>query len=272
MQAWSRIATRRDAVLVAVAFLSLGVFQSSGPFESIVHAGSSIQAPVDKDHYFTMWVDASAAHAQALQRRVGILYRFPAKGQKELHEAFSKEPMSQLSRRVAVVNVDEKCRQKKELRTLYKVEAKYLTFVMTDYYGNIVGKHVAKRGLREKIDVEKRFGKTLKGVENWVRAQRKQLGKKLKKAQKSFEKQDWKKAIPLLTPIAEFNGFEESEKAQDLMAEILVAGEQELAKAARLDPVEAIKSYKKIAKTFKGTAIAVHAGKARAKLEEKPKG
>lgn len=228
------------------------------------------QTPVDKDHYFTKWTDARNAHEHAKQFRVGILYHFPAKGQTELHEIFGEEPMSQLSRRTAVVNVDEKCRDGEKLRKQYSVSEKELTFVMTDYYGNEITRIVAKRGLREKLDVDKMFGRILKNAQKWVEAQQKKLAKDLKKAERYFEKEDWSRAIPELKPIAAFDGYEASESARKLLAEIELKGEEALLRAEKLDLEERIKALKKIAKEFEGTPVEKKADEARAKLEAKP--
>lgn len=226
-------------------------------------------APADDGTFPTFWTPHDYAHEKAKKSRVGILYWFPVNGTSDKHAIFSEETMNELSRRVVVVNVDEACRQKKELRKQYDVPEKYPAFVMTDYYGNAISPPlVLKRGLKQKVDPKKQFESPLKNVQNWVTAQQARLGKLLKKAEKDLGKKKYKKAIPALQEIAAFHGMKVAEQAREKLTDALEDGRTKIAKAERMDSSDAIKALKKVVKEFVGTEVAKEAEKKIAELEK----
>ncbi|MCA8959342.1 MAG: hypothetical protein KDC38_02465 [Planctomycetes bacterium] len=233
-------------------------------------ASESLAMVRDDGSYPTFWTRARDAHEKAKKSRVGILYWFPIKGTSELHSIFSEEPMNELSRRVVVVNVDENCGERDELRKKYEVPDKYPTFVLTDYHGNLIQPPLAlKRGLSQKVDPIKTFEKPLKNVQNWVDAQEARLAKDLSKLEKELERKKYKRTIPKLLEITRFSGFQAVEKAKQRLSDALEDGRLEIRKAVRLDREEAIAKLKSIGEDFEGTEVAAEAQKAIEGLEPK---
>ncbi len=237
-------------------------------FAALSHTTCLSPPTPDDGTYPTFWSYSYAAHDKAKKSRTGILWWFPVKGTSDEHEIFSQEAMNELSTRIVVVNVNEKCTDKDSLRKMYSVPDKYPTFVMTDYYGNpIAAPMVLKRGIGQKVDPKKHFEKPLKNVQNWVDAQRSKLAKDIAKLEKDLKRNKYRKSIPALQKILQLKGFKAVDKAQVMMTNALDAGRSAIKKAERSDNDDAIKQLKKVVKDFADTEVEKEAKAALAKLQ-----
>jgi len=240
--------------IVSISVLGLGPLLAMGLI--IGQEAASAQEPVDKNAYFTKWTHYSAAEEKAKQYRTGILWFFPVKGSDDEHPMFKRQAMAELSARVTVVKVGEKCVDRGTYRVRYEVPEKYMTFVLTDYYGNLIDKVVAKRGAKEKIKVAKKFSPVLKDCQTrWIVPQRTRIKKILDKADKNLKGKRWSKAAAGYQEITALRGFKDVEKAETRLAEIVDRGQGEIKRANRLDHDEAIKKLKRIAKDYKGCEV-----------------
>ncbi len=217
--------------------------------------------------YTPTWTEGGQAKESARRAVYGIVYYFPPGDGGDVHGVFHTKALSEQSRKSPMVLVTAE--EREEMRAVYKVDKKHPTLVVTDWFGNFMEKFEAK-SLDQKLDIQKIIT-LLKSAESWVAGLRKKAVEKLKSGEKSFEKQAWAAAVKDLGFVAGLKGFEECEKAGELLEAIEEEGRKRIEAAKHegiAKPADAVKSLRKIASEFKGCAVEREAEEAIAALKK----
>lgn len=240
------------ALLVAALLVAAGVWQLLIP---AAHADET---------FTTKWAQYEEARQKAEKSRYGMVFYFPpVAALDKVHDAFTEEELAMQSLKSPMVRILEKPQHKK-LRQRYKVSPKYFVVVVTDYYGNAIGKPFKAKSPSQKLPAAQII-KLIQTADNFVDQKRMSFEKSIEKAERNFEKKRWRSAIKEYAPIAAFNGLKVSDRARKRLAEIVEIGNKAIDNAKQQsDPKKALK---KVAKEFKGCEVEELVEKALAEVD-----
>ncbi|MFQ5654307.1 MAG: hypothetical protein ACE5GW_06215 [Planctomycetota bacterium] len=230
---------------------------------------STVAAAAHAQGYQTRWTPARLAKEEARKALYGILYYFPPEKAEKLHPVFETKEMWEQSTKSPFVKVAGE--RDKKLREEYQVDPRYHILLVTDWFGNPLGKPHVARAPEQKLPAKKIL-RSIKGCERFVEGLEREVKKRLKKAEKRFKGKHWRAAIKDYLWLTSVRGVPEREQARSRLEEIEEVGDRRLTKARTLaaqSKDDALKELRKIAKEFRGTAVEGKAARAIAELKAK---
>ncbi len=209
--------------------------------------------------YQTTWTEWLAALSQATEKKTGVLLYFRPGDDGAEHGVFKSKPIAEESVESPMVKLRKVDADK--LRTNYEIPAAGHHIIVTDWYGNRIRVFSAKEE-SARVPADKILA-AVKGANGFVEKLRKEAATKVERAEKSVEKEDWKKAIGQLEPLLVLLGIDERKRADELLAKVLTAGRERIATAVEGKDE---KELRKIAREFRGCEVETEAEAAIADL------